>query len=659
MLRPKNCKKCGGKMQTGGLQPYTQSNTQAGSTTPTGQSSLINNSQMTPAQIQALAQQFGFRTDSNQNLQTDLYNYALQNQPQAYNQVMSKYGQTNAGTFADGMLGARTTDLLSALTVPKPVPPTPQPQRAALTEHFFGPDKHALGMASQRYRDSQSITDPGLVNTADPQEWVDFQYYQPNSANIDESRGRYRIPNSVWSNQITRGTTTIQDPSLIEQYRINNSPLTASATIKMKGGRITRMQAGGAMPKQSDFPDYETYSQALDAWMAQQSSTQQAPPPRIDLSMFMPNPADEPLVPGVNAPYPDQTQQTPQYNDRIQEGIAKGIIEAPKDWNGTAMEWYNFMNTNQPQKKNNKTPQNTLQNIGITLRGLRTVLGEIAGRVERGRQNQYDWQQQTALGQMNPMPTTDFQPNPYSLYAKYGGSLKKYQNGGMPNPLQAYWANIAKTRQELQPQPSYSGLNSWSGQPATRDDSLTYNNNFQRALTMSPQAAQAQATRAAYTQFNAQDPIVQNMAANESSAFNDAVKQKQAADAEFINRIYLGKPAVSRKPMKYGGLQNVNYFGPPFSNGAKMSMGDNEKIDKALVTRMVIPKLFKMSPYRDGKFSMSMKKGGIHIKPENKGKFTDYCGGKVTDECIQKGLNSPSATIRKRANFARNARSWN
>lgn len=29
------------------------------------------------------------------------------------------------------------------------------------------------------------------------------------------------------------------------------------------------------------------------------------------------------------------------------------------------------------------------------------------------------------------------------------------------------------------------------------------------------------------------------------------------------------------------------------------------------------------------------KKGsGIHIKKENRGKFTDYCGGKVTNECI-------------------------
>ena len=53
-----------------------------------------------------------------------------------------------------------------------------------------------------------------------------------------------------------------------------------------------------------------------------------------------------------------------------------------------------------------------------------------------------------------------------------------------------------------------------------------------------------------------------------------------------------------------------------------------------------------------------MKTGGIHIKKENRGKFTDYCGGKVTTECIQRGKNSPSATIRKRATFAQNARSW-
>lgn len=54
-----------------------------------------------------------------------------------------------------------------------------------------------------------------------------------------------------------------------------------------------------------------------------------------------------------------------------------------------------------------------------------------------------------------------------------------------------------------------------------------------------------------------------------------------------------------------------------------------------------------------------LKKGsGIHIKKKNRGKFTSYCGGKVTDECIRRGKNSSSATIRKRATFAANARRW-
>lgn len=53
------------------------------------------------------------------------------------------------------------------------------------------------------------------------------------------------------------------------------------------------------------------------------------------------------------------------------------------------------------------------------------------------------------------------------------------------------------------------------------------------------------------------------------------------------------------------------------------------------------------------------KKGNkIHIKKANRGKFTEYCGGKVTSACISKGKNSPNPAIRKRATFAANARKW-
>lgn len=50
--------------------------------------------------------------------------------------------------------------------------------------------------------------------------------------------------------------------------------------------------------------------------------------------------------------------------------------------------------------------------------------------------------------------------------------------------------------------------------------------------------------------------------------------------------------------------------------------------------------------------------GGIHIKKANRGKFTEYCGGKVTSECIARGKHSSSPAVRKRATFADNARKW-
>ena len=53
------------------------------------------------------------------------------------------------------------------------------------------------------------------------------------------------------------------------------------------------------------------------------------------------------------------------------------------------------------------------------------------------------------------------------------------------------------------------------------------------------------------------------------------------------------------------------------------------------------------------------KKGsGIHIKKENRGKFTDYCNGKVTQECIDKAKKSGNKKLIKRAVFAENARKW-
>ena len=48
--------------------------------------------------------------------------------------------------------------------------------------------------------------------------------------------------------------------------------------------------------------------------------------------------------------------------------------------------------------------------------------------------------------------------------------------------------------------------------------------------------------------------------------------------------------------------------------------------------------------------------GKSFVKKGTVGAFTKYCGGKVTDACIAKGLASPNETIRKRAQFAKNVR---
>lgn len=75
---------------------------------------------------------------------------------------------------------------------------------------------------------------------------------------------------------------------------------------------------------------------------------------------------------------------------------------------------------------------------------------------------------------------------------------------------------------------------------------------------------------------------------------------------------------------------------------------DNEEIISEICT-----------PYTQNTVDIFKKGNKIKIKKENRGKFTEYCNGKVTSECIQRGKNSPDPKIRKRATFAANARKWN
>lgn len=62
--------------------------------------------------------------------------------------------------------------------------------------------------------------------------------------------------------------------------------------------------------------------------------------------------------------------------------------------------------------------------------------------------------------------------------------------------------------------------------------------------------------------------------------------------------------------------------------------------------------------YNDDIIQRFKKGNKIKIKKENRGKFTEYCNGKVTSECIKRGKNSPDPKIRRRATFADNSRKW-
>lgn len=103
----------------------------------------------------------------------------------------------------------------------------------------------------------------------------------------------------------------------------------------------------------------------------------------------------------------------------------------------------------------------------------------------------------------------------------------------------------------------------------------------------------------------------------------------------------------------YGGP--INIFG---SGAIDYELAKEDLYNKQL-SAMSRYKMSSMpNSFETPELAMFAKGGKIHIKKENRGKFTDYCGGKVTSECIARGKKSKSAAVRKRATFAANARKW-
>lgn len=109
-------------------------------------------------------------------------------------------------------------------------------------------------------------------------------------------------------------------------------------------------------------------------------------------------------------------------------------------------------------------------------------------------------------------------------------------------------------------------------------------------------------------------------------------------------------------------LANFSAYGGPiniFGSGAIDYELAKEDLYNKQLSAMSKYKMSSMpNSFETPELAMFAKGGKIHIKKANRGKFTDYCGGKVTSECIARGKRSKSAAVRKRATFAANARKW-
>lgn len=82
------------------------------------------------------------------------------------------------------------------------------------------------------------------------------------------------------------------------------------------------------------------------------------------------------------------------------------------------------------------------------MRGAVNGLTWLSNLSERKRQNQYMYNQFSTLGQADPMPYQNSQPNPYSLYMQRGGSMRNlmqryYQMGGSTEPAYNYDGGLA------------------------------------------------------------------------------------------------------------------------------------------------------------------------------------------------------------------------
>ena len=261
------------------------------------------------------------------------------------------------------------------------------------------------------------------------------------------------------------------------------------------------------------------------------------------------------------------------------------------------------------------------------------------------------------------------------------GNILKYQNPS--SPILVPWKALQRMNFEPIPDPEFTRDRTGMGSIEYFDannEGITYLNGYHRAhpkpgtdvILYDPNTNDEQDIRLDALHLMPKDPIY-------GALYDSYLNAAKNSDV-----MYNAEQTYNKDMRKYG-ANNVDSFDQYFKNEAdgllrnmfiegtpeyiksKWYYPDKKQLEKW--NSHLIPYINNIRDYLETGVKpehviepaivTAYKKGGsIYIKKKNRGKFTDYCGGKVTQECITRGKKSSDPKIRKRATFAANARRW-
>lgn len=447
-----NKKHLRGKMQKGGKQPIIVTNPNDPRLKAYSDSLLIHNTLEQSAglfknKIEPLLK------SNNEREAADIWNRVVKGFPKAANAAWNRLEKMNNKPLTTKMNESPTDKMFGYTTFKKPVQPviyqkqksngTNKPKGARLGNDPVSGKKIWLFDAYQppekgypQGRNWKEYVEPK------PQERVDYPIvprpakpygkatiHAPQQVQIPLPQGTPVYgPNGMLIGMNNNGQFTLVDGSPAK-YNINNQSDLEFAKGKLKmGGR--RMQVGGDSSSKGYIPNYNTFfdGQQNPAW-TNYGPIQGTPNPYTAANF----PITKPATQEFHGP------QVPGYEDYV-NGLADDNPGKPLDAQsaGTYDERAGIHNETVPKPKHN---YNT--DIFFGLRGAQMAAAFLAEKKRNANMTDYDYKQQSALGQMNPMPVSQFQynnnnyttpnrmyaqqggmMNPYLYHAKYGGNLK-------------------------------------------------------------------------------------------------------------------------------------------------------------------------------------------------------------------------------------------